>query len=221
MSLLDMVGPVMIGPSSSHTAGACRLGLVAHHLLGETPLQAKIGLHASFAKTGRGHGTHLALIAGILGFPPDDERLANAEAEAIKAGLEVEFEDVHLGEVHPNTAKLELKGATKHTSMQGSSTGGGVILVTHVQELGVHFDAGSSTLVMSYSDAPGMISRIAATIAADGANIASLTCKRDGRGGNALLAIELDQALTEEALAFLHKWGSMHWVRMLPKLMDG
>lgn len=221
MSLLDMIGPVMIGPSSSHTAGACRLGLVAHHLLGEVPRHAHIGLHASFAKTGRGHGTHLALIAGTLGYAPHDPRLAHAFDEAKAAGLHFEFEDVDLGDVHPNTARIVLKGETQEVTVQGSSTGGGVILVTQVQGLGVNFSGASPTLVLRYADAVGMIARIASSIAAAGVNIAALTCTREARGGQALLAIELDAPLSPEALAFIGSWQDVNWVRMLPKLMDG
>ncbi|UBV43925.1 L-serine ammonia-lyase, iron-sulfur-dependent subunit beta [Deinococcus taeanensis] len=221
MSLLDMIGPVMIGPSSSHTAGACRLGLVAHHLLGEAPAQARIGLHASFAKTGRGHGTHLALIAGLLGFAPDDARLPQAFEVAAQAGLTFEFHDADLGDVHPNTALLDVRGAAQRVTVQGSSTGGGVIQVTHVQGLGVNFSGASPTVLLRYTDAVGMIARIATTIAADGVNIATLTCTRETRGGQALLAVELDQALSPEALAFLNRWPDVNWVRMLPKLMDG
>ncbi|GAA5532031.1 L-serine ammonia-lyase, iron-sulfur-dependent, subunit beta [Deinococcus metallilatus] len=221
MSLLDMIGPVMIGPSSSHTAGACRLGLVAHHLLGEAPRRAVIGLHASFAKTGRGHGTHLALVAGLLGFSPDDPRLPHAFEEAQAAGLSVEFKDVDLGDVHPNTAHIDLHGDTQHVTVQGSSTGGGVIQVTQVQGLGVNFSGASPTVLLRYTDAVGMIARIATTIAADGVNIAALTCTRENRGGQALLAIELDAPLSEQALAFFNHWPDTNWVRLLPKLMDG
>ncbi|MFC4637298.1 L-serine ammonia-lyase, iron-sulfur-dependent subunit beta [Deinococcus hohokamensis] len=221
MSLLDMIGPVMIGPSSSHTAGACRLGLVAHHLLGEPARRATIGLHASFAKTGRGHGTHLALIAGLLGFAPDDPRLPRAFEEAQSAGLAFEFQDVDLGDVHPNTARITVQGESLEVTVQGSSTGGGVIQVTQVQGLGVNFSAASPTALLRYTDAVGMIARVASTIAADGVNIAALTCTRQTRGGQALLAIELDQPLSPEALAFLNHWPDMNWVRLLPKLMDG
>lgn len=221
MSLLDMIGPVMIGPSSSHTAGACRLGLVAHHLLGEAPRRALIGLHASFAKTGRGHGTHLALVAGLLGFLPDDPRLPRAFEEARAAGLSVEFGDVDLGDVHPNTAHIALYGDTQYVTMQGSSTGGGVIQVTQVQGLGVNFSGVAPTVLLRYTDAVGMIARIATIIAADGVNIAALTCTRENRGGQALLAIELDASLSEQALAFFNHWPDTNWVRMLPKLMEG
>ncbi|GGK89047.1 L-serine ammonia-lyase, iron-sulfur-dependent subunit beta [Deinococcus radiotolerans] len=221
MSLLDMIGPVMIGPSSSHTAGACRLGLVAHHLLGSAPRTARIGLHASFAKTGRGHGTHLALIAGLLGLRPDDQQLPDAFEVAKARGLSFEFYDADLGDVHPNTAFLDVSGDGGRVTVQGSSTGGGVILVTHVQGLGVNFSGASPTLIVRYTDAVGMIARVATTIAADGVNIATLTCTRETRGGQALLAVELDQPLSAQGQAFLDSWADVNWLRMLPKLMDG
>lgn len=221
MSLLDMIGPVMIGPSSSHTAGACRLGLVAYHLLTEAPTYAKIGLHASFAKTGRGHGTHLALVAGCLGMYPDNPALPEAFAKAEQAGFQVEFEDVDLGDVHPNTAHLELKGAKHSVRVQGSSTGGGVIAVTHVQGLGVNFDASSPTLLVRYQDTLGMISRVTSLLTADEVNIAALTCTRTTRGGEALLSIDSDEVPSAEAVAFLRSWRVTEWVRLLPKLMDG
>ncbi len=221
MSLLDMVGPVMIGPSSSHTAGACRLGLVAHYLLGEAPKQATVKLHASFAKTGLGHGTHKAIIAGILGFFPDDRRLPNAYEEAEKAGLTVVFKNVDLGDAHPNTAVIHLQGQTQNITMQGSSTGGGVILVTMVRDLPVHFSTSNPTLLLEYIDHLGMVSRSTSLIASAGINIASLTCRRETRGGQALLAIELDAPLNNEGIAFLNTWPDVGWVRQLPKLMDG
>lgn len=221
MSLLDMIGPVMVGPSSSHTAGACRIGLVAHYLLAEAPTHAKIGLHASFAKTGRGHGTQLALVAGCLGFFPDDPRLAKAFEHAATQGFSFEFTDIDLGDVHPNTAQIELTGTSSCMQIQGSSTGGGVILVTSIQGLGVNFSSNTPTLLVCYQDALGLISRVTSLLAADSVNIAALTCTRSGRGGYALLAIDLDTSPTPEALAFLSSWQAVSWVRLLPKLMDG
>lgn len=221
MSLLDMIGPVMVGPSSSHTAGACRIGLVAHHLLGEAPRSAHIGLHASFAKTGRGHGTHLALVAGILGYAPDDFRLPHAFQEAEKAGLAVHFEDKDLGDVHPNTAEIVLRGSWAALNMLGSSTGGGVILVTEVRGLGVRLDASSPTLLLEYTDTVGMIARVTSLLAEEHINIATLTCNRETRGGRALLAISMDVTPEASALARLFGLEGVTWARVLPKLMDG
>ncbi|BDG18576.1 hypothetical protein TthSNM11_07790 [Thermus thermophilus] len=124
MGLLDMIGPVMVGPSSSHTAGACRLALLARHLLGEKPKRVEFGLHGSFAKTGKGHGTHLALAAGVLGLTPDDERLKESLSLAEREGVEVVFKEVELGDVHPNTVRMVLEGEKGRLAVTGSSLGG-------------------------------------------------------------------------------------------------
>ncbi|GGQ92521.1 L-serine ammonia-lyase, iron-sulfur-dependent subunit beta [Deinococcus ruber] len=221
MSLLDMIGPVMIGPSSSHTAGACRIGMVARALLGSPPTYAAIGLHASFAKTGKGHGTHLALVAGLLGFAPDDARLPQAMQEAQAAGLEVAFQDVDLGDVHPNTAQLTVTAQDgSQIVMTASSTGGGVIDVIRVNGFRVSFSGGAPTLLLRYPDHLGVIARVATLIAADGVNIAALGCTREKRGGAALLVIELDSPLSDAALAFFGGWREVEWLRMLPSVMS-
>lgn len=131
MNLFDILGPVMVGPSSSHTAGAVRLGRIARRLLGEgTPCRADITLFGSFAATGCGHGTDRALIAGLLGFQPDDERIAGSFGWAEKAGLSFSFATSHIGGEHPNTARVDLVGRSGKTlSMTGSSLGGGRIMV--------------------------------------------------------------------------------------------
>lgn len=215
-----MIGPVMIGPSSSHTAGACRIGQVARQLLGAPVQEAVIGLHASFAKTGRGHGTHLALVAGLLGYAPDDARLAHAFDEAAAAGLHYTFEEIDLGDVHPNSALLRLRGEGQEVSVLGSSTGGGVIEVSKVDGFKVSFSGSSPTLLARYADAQGIIARVATLIAADHVNIATLTCAREKRGGDAMLCIELDNALGEAAQHFLLSWHEMNWVRMVEPVMD-
>lgn len=221
MTLLDMVGPVMVGPSSSHTAGACRLGLIGHHLLGGVPTEAELQLHGSFAKTGRGHGTHLALLAGLLGYAPDDARLPRAKEEAQAAGLKYRFVDTDLGDVHPNTVRLELSAWEGRLSMMGASTGGGIVDVWEVQGLRSKFSGGSPTLLMRYDDAPGVIARVTGLLAAGDINIATLTCARARRHGQALLTIEMDTPPHEDALAEMRGWAGMHWLRLLPRLMDG
>lgn len=216
MSLLDMIGPVMIGPSSSHTAGACRIGLAARQLLGHNPEKARIGLYASFAKTGKGHGTHLALIAGILGFEPHDPRLPQAFQEAEKAGLDFEFHDADLGNVHPNTALIHLQGGQASVEVTASSTGGGIIEVIEVDGFKVAFDGFSPTLLLKYQDAYGMISRVTGLIAIDEVNIASLTCTREKRGGTAMMCIVLDSGLSDYAIRKIAHIPEISWIRMLP-----
>lgn len=214
-----MIGPVMIGPSSSHTAGACRIGLISRAVLGRAPTRARIGLHASFAKTGRGHGTHLALVAGLLGFAPDDARLPRAFEEARAAGLEVEFYETNLGEVHPNTADLDLEGEGVRARVVASSTGGGLIEVIRVDGFQVAFDGASPTLLLKYRDTYGVIARVAGIIAEDHVNIATLTCNREKRGGLALMSIQLDAPLSDHAVRTVAGLSEMSWIRRLPKVV--
>ena len=222
MTLLDMVGPVMVGPSSSHTAGACRIGLAAHHLLGEAPRHAEIGLHASFAKTGRGHGTHFALVAGLLGYAPHDPRLPDSFEHAQAQGLTFNFEHIELADVHPNTARISLRGDSSNIELIASSTGGGVIVVSSINGSAVNISAGYPTLVLQYEDRPGILARITTAIAAEEINIATLSCTRDRRGGSALVAIEMDgPGVHPGVIETFLRYPSMQWVQLMPKLMDG
>jgi L-serine dehydratase len=123
MSLLDVIGPVMVGPSSSHTAGACRLALLARHALIFPPHRERLELHGSFAKTAKGHGTDLALAVGLLGFYPNDSRIPEAIKLAQEAGLNLEFVSKELGDVHPNTVRITLENAQERLSLTGSSGG--------------------------------------------------------------------------------------------------
>src|SRR5919202_4994414 len=133
VSLLDIIGPVMVGPSSSHTAGACRLGLLARCLVGGTPERAVLELHGSFARTGEGHGTDKALVGGLLGFRPDDERLRQALEIAEREGLDYRFEKTTLGdEVHPNTVRMTLERGARRAQVVGSSLGAGRVRLTEI-----------------------------------------------------------------------------------------
>src|SRR5688500_9802796 len=133
VSLLDIIGPVMVGPSSSHTAGACRLGLLARCLVGGTPQRARMELHGSFARTGEGHGTDKALVGGLMGFRPDDERLRTALEIAEREGLAYTFEKTTLADdAHPNTVRLTVERGDRHATMTGSSLGAGRVLVTDI-----------------------------------------------------------------------------------------
>jgi L-serine dehydratase len=148
VSLFDILGPVMVGPSSSHTAGACRLGLMGRGILGNTPEHATIRLHGSFAATGEGHGTHQALLGGLLGFSPDDLRIRTAYHEAEEAGLRYRFEEIDLGDdAHPNTAVLLLQRGDTTLEVQGASIGGGRILIGAID--GFHGRSEAATTLVS------------------------------------------------------------------------
>jgi L-serine dehydratase len=220
MSILDMIGPVMIGPSSSHTAGACRIGLLARSILDAAPERAEIVLHGSFAKTGRGHGTDRALVAGLLGFRPDDGRLPDALAEADRAGLAVDWSVADLGNVHPNSVRLTLHGGGRQANVLGSSIGGGVVEIVEIDGVPVRFGGARHTLLVGHDDFYGAIATVTRVVADDRVNIAALSSNRDRRGGEALMCLELDGRLSDAALAWIGRIHGMNWVRMLPPVMD-
>lgn len=196
VSLLDIIGPVMVGPSSSHTAGACRLGLLARGLVGGTPERAQIELHGSFARTGEGHGTDKAIVGGLMGFRPDDERLRTALDIAEREGLDYRFEKTTLGEegeVHPNTVRLTVDRGGRHSVMTGSSLGAGRVLVTEIDGYPVEVTGNYHTVVLVAEDVKGSIARIAAILSDHECNIATLKVSRRQRGGDAFMVFETDE----------------------------
>ena len=196
LNLFDILGPVMVGPSSSHTAGAVRIGLMARSLLGEPPVEAAIHLHGSFAETGSGHGTDRALVAGLLGMQPDDLRIPGAAQEAEKAGLSVTIDTVNLREAHPNTAVLELTGEDGKTlRMQASSVGGGRIRVDKLDEVDVGFTGDYNTLIIHSLDISGELANVTREISRAKINIANMSLYRSRRGGAVLMVIETDQVV--------------------------
>jgi len=216
-----MVGPVMVGPSSSHTAGACRLALLARHALLAPPTRATLTLHGSFAKTAHGHGTDVALTGGLLGYFPDDPRIPEAFAEAEALGLELTFKTADLGDVHPNTVRLELSNDDETLAVTGSSLGAGMVRVFNVRGFEVNVTGAYHTLLVLHDDKPGTIARVARVIADDEGNIATLHSARRKRGGLAMMSIEIDRRLAKYALDYLTHVPYIHWLRMLPEVMSG
>lgn len=201
MNVFDIIGPVMIGPSSSHTAGAARLGRIARALLGQRPMRADILLHGSFAKTYRGHGTDKAIVAGVLGMAPDDARIRESLALAQMTGLAVSIAPGEIDGAHPNTARIALWGEEGgRICMQGASVGGGNILVTQVNGLPVELDGAHAALVVVHLDAPGTIAAVTEEMSRAGANICNFRLARAAKGGTAVMTIEVDGAL-EAAVA--------------------
>lgn len=199
MNVFDIIGPVMIGPSSSHTAGAARIGRIASKLLGQPAVSAKILLHGSFAKTYRGHGTDKALIAGIMGMKPDDSRLRESPALAEKAGLTVEITTGIIEGAHPNTAQIELTaGDGSRVSVRGASVGGGNILITHINGMPVEVTGQYTTLVVVHKDTPGMIAAVTDYMAKNGINICNFRLGRERKGGIAVMTIEVDGTAGEQ-----------------------
>lgn len=218
MGIFDILGPVMVGPSSSHTAGAVRLGLFARALLGGTPQRAELALHGSFAATGEGHGTPLALLAGLLGLQPDDERIPEARALAESAGLEVRLTHGDLGEVHPNSVRFNLNGPHGHLALCGSSVGGGRIQVWELEGFPVELDGDYPTILMTYPDRPGWVAVVSALLAQAGLNIATIKAHRTARGGLALLSIQCDQVPPDPTLGALRSLPDVVSVRFVPAL---
>lgn len=218
VSLFDILGPVMIGPSSSHTAGACRLGLMARAILGDAPEQARILLHGSFAATGEGHGTHRAIVGGLAGLAPDDLRLRDAFAHAEAAGIEWSFESVDLGEAHPNTAVFEVSRGTESVRVQGASVGGGRIEVTEIDGFAVSLGGDHHTLVVLARDEPGTIATIAGAFARDDLNLATMRVDRTGRHKDALMTIEVDDAIPDAVLDELRRKPWLRWARRVERV---
>lgn len=205
-SVFELLGPVMVGPSSSHTAGAVRLGLLAAQIFGEKVVHAKIFLHGSFAETGQGHGTQLALMAGLLGMYPDDERIRQARMMAEKEGMSVTFERANLGDIHPNSVKFLLTGDKgSNASVTGSSLGGGKISITEVNGFEVAFSGEYAALIVIYADYPGMVAEITGKLAILKINIAQMKVTREGKGKDALAVIETDEKITGELIREIEK----------------
>ena len=217
VSLLDIIGPVMVGPSSSHTAGACRLGLIARNLVGGTPQRARIELHGSFARTGEGHGTDKAIAGGLMGFKPDDERIRQALEISDREGLAYAFEKTKLGEddIHPNSVRITVERGERKAVMFGSSLGAGRILVSEIDGFPVEVHGNYNTIVLVAEDVKGSVARIATILADDGVNIATLRLTRKERGGDAFMVIELDEAPDEKVRDDIR---SLPWVRWAYRL---
>jgi L-serine dehydratase len=221
VSLFDILGPTMVGPSSSHTAGACRLGRMARAILGATPRRAAIRLHGSFAATGEGHGTHRALVGGLVGLAPDDLRLREAYEHAREAGLEWTFETVDLGEdAHPNTAVIRVEGEGKGEAVEvrGASVGGGRIEVTEVDGFQVSLGGGYHTVVLLAQDQPGTIAAVAGILSSHGVNLATMRVDRTGRHQDALMTIEADEPVPDAALDEIRSYPWLRWVRRVPRI---
>lgn len=219
VSLLDIIGPVMVGPSSSHTAGACRLGLLAKGLVGGTPQSALLELHGSFARTGEGHGTDKALVAGLLGFLPDDERIRTAIQIAEKEGLDYRFEKTTLSDsAHPNTVRMSLERGDLKATLVGCSLGAGRVLVTEIDGYPVEISGNFHTIALVAEDRKGSIARITRILADHEINIATLRLTRKQRGGDAFMVIECDDSPGEAVRDELRALDWVRWARRLDKV---
>lgn len=221
VSILDIIGPVMVGPSSSHTAGACRLGLVARDLVAGTPTSALIELHGSFARTGEGHGTDKAIVGGLLGFRPDDDRLRDSLTILEKEGLAWRFEKTTLGdepEVHPNTVRITVEREHRKHVMVGSSLGAGRIKVSQIDGYPVEVDGSHHSIVLVADDVKGSVARIAGLLSDGGVNIATLRLTRKHRGGDAFMVIEVDERPDDSIGVALKELPWVRWAHRIEKV---
>ena len=198
LQAFDIIGPIMIGPSSSHTAGAVRIGKYARSILGATPVKAHIRFSGSFAKTYKGHGTDKAVIAGILGMDTDDARIRVSMDVAKEEGLAFEFEEADIDGAHPNTAEITLEDAEGRTAqVQGASVGGGNIVINKINGTAVSINGKSDILVIPHQDIPGMIAVVTKILAEKDVNVHGFSLCRDHKGGTAVMTIEIDGDINE------------------------
>ena len=204
MNMLDIIGPVIVGPSSSHTAGAVKIGYISRRLLGGTVKKADIFFHGSFLATGKGHGTDRALVAGLLGFPVDDPRIPDSFRYAEEAGMEYRLSGIDLGDVHPNSVKLRLQGGEgQKIEIVAASVGGGAIRVTEIDGLPANFSGDYPTLVVTNLDQPGHVTEITSMLSHKSINIATMQLYRSAKGGHAVIVLECDQEVPADAIRWL------------------
>ena len=192
-SVFDIIGPVMIGPSSSHTAGAARIGKIVRSIFGEQPDSVDILLYESFAKTYRGHGTDIALVGGLLGMEPDDERLADSLKLAHEANMEVLFVPKKEKAEHPNSVRLIVSKGERKMSVTGISIGGGNIQISELNGFKISLSMGTPTFIIVHQDLPGMVAKVTQILSDHEVNIGTMTVTRESKGEKAIMIIEVDE----------------------------
>ena len=221
MDLFDLIGPVMIGPSSSHTAGAARIGLTARMLMGEKIMQAEIGLHGSFAKTYHGHGTDRAIVGGLLGLPVDDERLRDSLQLARDWGMSYYFHMINIRGAHPNTVQLKITGKSGRVlTMMAASVGGGNIEVHQLDGLRVNFNGKENTMIIRHVDIRGAIANVTGILAKQGLNIANMQGYRREAGGDAMIVLELDGVPDEATIEQIRQLPCVQGVTFMRRRSD-
>ena len=216
-SLFDIISPIMVGPSSSHTAGAVRMGLLAKNIYGLPIKKVTFKLYNSYAQTGKGHGTDKGLLAGVLGLSVDDIKIKNIfdlpEAKEIDYQFEF-FEDFNR---HPNAVDFIFEGSQKMT-VSGISVGAGNVEIIKINNFSVSLTGDYNTLIVVYKDQPGVLSKVSGLIQTEGVNIASLTCDRTAKGEDASMCVCLDGALNYSLIEKIKRMDDVYIVRHVGKL---
>ncbi len=218
MSIFNVLGPVMIGPSSSHTAGAVRIGRMARLIFGEEFEAVKIFLHGSFASTATGHGTDKALVGGLMGFQPDDERIRNSLEYAKDRNISITFDTIQLKNVHPNTARIKMIIVDNSMEITASSIGGGEIVVKKIDDYDVEISGRFPTIWTVHSDKPGKINQITSALSKNRYNIAYMQVFRKKKGKPASSIIELDNKVEPFVIKYLQTMDDIFKVRYVPSL---
>lgn len=217
-SVFDMIGPVMIGPSSSHTAGVVRIAKAAIKVLGSIPEEAEIVFYNSFARTYEGHGSDRAILAGLMDFSTDDKRIKDAIEIAEKSGLKYHFKSVgNASTLHPNSIRLTLKKGTRSIEVLGESRGGGMINIAEINGFKADFTANLHTIIIFADDVKGSIAFIADVIAHDDCNIATMSVSRKGKNDLACQVIEMDSGIKPVTFQYLM---SLSWIKEIIYIPD-
>lgn len=210
-SVFDIIGPVMIGPSSSHTAGAVRIGRVVHSIFGEIPDEVTFHLYNSFAKTYQGHGTDKALVAGIMGMDTDNPDIKHSMEIAYQKGIKIYWDILKDSNVpHPNTVKISVKKGDKSMSVTGVSIGGGNIQVTELNGFSVSLSMNTPTIITVHQDIPGMIAKVTDILSSNDINIATMTVTRESAGEKAIMIMEVDSRECQEVVKLIAKIPNIH-----------
>lgn len=204
-SVFDIIGPVMVGPSSSHTAGAVKLGRMARSIFGVAPEKAKVTFYGSFASTYKGHGTDVALVGGLLNMSRADARIPDAMEIAKQENLTVEILTSEERTAHPNTVKIFLQSGPNALDFTGISIGGGMVDVTNINGFPVHIDGENPVMLVLHEDQPGIIARVTARLAVEHINISQMAFSRKARGENALMIISTDVSVPAEIVNNIEK----------------
>ncbi len=206
MSIFDIIGPVMVGPSSSHTAGAVRIGYIARKLLAEPVKEVQILLYGSFLATGNGHGTKQAIVAGLMGMEPDDERIPNSFSIARDAGMIFSFGEADLKDAHPNSVQLIMEGRSgRKLEIVGVSIGGSRIRIAAIDGRAVNVTGEYPALIVHNLDQPGCVAEVTSVLDQISVNIASMQLYRSARGESAVMVVECDQEVPEDAIRWLSR----------------
>lgn len=216
-TLFDIISPVMVGPSSSHTAGAVRLGLLARNIYKNKPEKVIFKLYNSYAHTGKGHGTEKGLLAGVLGLSVDDRRIKDIFNSDLAKEIEYEFEYCDNFKYHPNAVDMTFIGEN-NMFISGESVGAGEIAIRKINDFTVKLTGKYNTILIVYKDMPGMISQVSSVLQYHNINIASLFCDRNAKGKDASMVISVDGNISPDIVDIIEEIPEVYFVSYIEKL---